>query len=111
MDSLNLMRRVREALLSKKASDVVVFDVRDTSPVTDYYVIVSGATSPQLKAMANAVIKDLKEAGLNRPRTSGVPEDGWIVLDLFDVVIHIFQNEVRDYYSIEELWADCPRVE
>lgn len=111
MDSLDLMRRAREALLSKKASDILVFDVRKTSPVTDYYVIASGATAAQLKAMTTAVTKDLAAAGLNRPRVSGVPEDGWMVLDLFDVVIHIFQNEVREYYSIEELWADCPRVD
>jgi ribosome-associated protein len=110
MESLKLMRLAREALLSKKASNLVVFDVRKTSPVTDYYMITSGATSAQLKAMMNAVIKDIKATDSNRPRISGTPDDGWMVLDLFDVVIHIFQDEVRNYYSIEELWADCPQV-
>lgn len=111
MDSLELMRCAREALLSKKAAKLVVFDVRKTSPVTDYYMIASGATPAQLKAMASAVTKDIKGSGSKPPRISGTPDDGWMVLDLFDVVIHIFQDEVRDYYSIEELWADCPQVD
>lgn len=110
MDSLELMRCVREALLSKKAANIVVFDVRKTSPVTDYYMIASGATAPQLKAMAGAVTKGIKDTGSGRPRISGEPDDGWMVIDLFDVVIHIFQDEIRSYYSIEELWADCPQV-
>ncbi|MEI6563945.1 MAG: ribosome silencing factor [bacterium] len=109
--SLELMRRVREALVSKKAANIVVFDVRNTSPVTDYYMVASGATAAQLKAMASVVTQELKTIGLPRFRCSGVPDDGWMVLDLFDVVIHIFQTEIREYYSIEELWADSPRVE
>ncbi len=109
-ESLDLLQRAREALLSKKAEDLVVFDVRKTSPVTDYYMIASGKTGAQLKAMASAVTQDVKKAGEAPPRCSGVPDDGWIVLDLFDVVIHIFRDEIRSYYAIEELWADCPRV-
>lgn len=104
------LMRVREALLSKKAGNIVVFDVRKTSPVTDYYVIASGATAAQLKAMTNAVIEEVKKTGDHRPRVSGTPDDGWMVLDLFDIVIHVFQEEVRDYYAIEELWEDSPRV-
>lgn len=110
MESLELMRNAREALLSKKAANVMVFDVRKTSPVTDYYMVASGSTGAQLKAMVTAVTKDLKQAGAAAPRVSGVPDDGWMVIDLFDVVIHVFQDEVRNYYSIEELWADCPQV-
>lgn len=110
MDSIELMRRVREALLSKKAANVIAFDVRDTSPVTDYYMIASGSTGAQLKAMANAVIKELKESDFTRPRVSGTPDDGWMVVDLFDVVIHLFHEEKRGYYSLEELWSDRPQV-
>ena len=110
MESLELMRCAKEALLSKKAANITVFDVRNTSPVTDYYMIASGATAAQLKAMANAVSTSLKDTGF-KIRVSGVPDDGWVVVDLFDVVIHIFQKETRDYYSIEELWADNPQVE
>lgn len=110
MDSKQLMRCAKEALLSKKAANITVFDVRNTSPVTDYYMIASGATAAQLKAMANAVSATLKETGF-KIRVSGTPDDGWIVVDLFDLVIHIFQTETREYYSIEELWAGNPQVE
>lgn len=110
MDSLELLRCAKEALLSKKAANITVFDVRKTSPVTDYYMIASGATGAQLKAMANAVSTAVKDTKF-KVRVSGVPDDGWIVVDLFDVVIHIFQTEVRAYYAIEELWEGSPRVE
>jgi ribosome-associated protein len=110
MESLELVGRIREALLSKKGTDIVVFDVRGRSPITDYYVIVSGATAPQLKALSGAVVKELKDAGEPPSRRSGEPDDGWIVVDCFDVVIHMFEQSLRDYYAIEELWADAPRV-
>jgi ribosome-associated protein len=110
MDSLQLTQLVRDALLSKKGADVTVIDVRGLSPITDYYVVASGITSPQLKAMSGAVAQSLKEAGQPPCRRSGVPEDGWVVLDCFDVVIHILLTELREYYAIEELWADAPRV-
>jgi ribosome-associated protein len=110
MESVKLATLAREALLSKKGERVAVFDVRGASPVTDYYVVASGATAPQLKAMAGAVAAGLKEAGEHRYRQSGAPDDGWVVLDCIDVVIHIFLQELREYYAIEELWADSPRV-
>jgi ribosome-associated protein len=110
MESLELMRSAREALLSKKAANIMVFDVRKTSPVTDYYMVASGSTGAQLKAMVAAITKDVKQSVTVAPRVSGAPDDGWMVIDLFDVVIHVFQDEVRKYYSIEELWADCPQV-
>jgi ribosome-associated protein len=111
MESIEIARRAREAMLSKKGSDILIIDVRGISTMTDYFMVVSGGTSPQLKALSNAVIKDLKADGVTCYRRSGVPDDGWVVLDYGDVVMHIFLRELRDYYAIEELWADAPRVE
>ena len=110
MESIDMVHQAREALLSKKGAGIVVLDVRELSPVTDFFMIASGMTAPQLKAMSGAVSRQLKEAGVHFFRKSGVPDDGWIVLDYVDVVIHIFLQEVRDYYAIEELWVDAPRV-
>lgn len=110
MESLDIARQAREALLSKKGADILIVDVRKASPVTDYYVIVTGTTPPQIKALAGAVSKELKASGVTCYRRSGLPEDGWMVLDYLDVVIHIFLRETRDYYAIEELWADAPQV-
>ena len=111
MEALELARRVREALLSKKGDKVMIFDVRGKSSITDYYVIASGATGPQLKAMTTAIVKDLKGTGEPRCRLSGTPDDGWIVVDCIDVVIHVLLQDLRDYYAIEDLWADSPQVE
>ena len=110
MDSLETVNLVKSALLSKKATQIVVLDVRGISPVTDYYVIASGSAAPQLKAMFGAIQQELKPHGLACYRRSGVPDDGWVVLDYLDVVIHIFLQELRDYYEIEALWADAPRL-
>ena len=110
MESLDIACRAREALLSKKGTDILIVDVRETSTVTDYFVLATGATAPQLKAMVNAVVSELRQEGMMCHRRSGVPDDGWMVLDYFDVVIHVFQTEVRAYYAIEELWAAAPRV-
>ncbi len=110
MQSLDIVHRAREALLAKKGADLQVVDVRGASTVTDYYIIVTGTTPPQLKALANAVVTALKQDGVTCYRRSGTPDDGWMVLDYLDVVIHIFQTDARKYYAIEELWADSPRV-
>lgn len=100
----------RQILLEKKAEAPVIVDVRGRSSVTDYHVIVSGFAAPHIKGLMNEVQHRLKERGIACYRCSGVPEDGWIALDYVDVVIHIFLPEIRDYYVLEELWADCPRV-
>lgn len=110
MEALEIALRARDLLLSKKGSDVRIYDVRALSPVTDFNVIVSGMTAPQLKGMVGAVQKELKHAGVTFCRRSGAAEDGWVVLDYLDVVIHIFQQELRAYYAVEDLWAEAPRV-
>ena len=86
-----------------------MFDVRKTSTVTDYYLVVSGSSAPQLNAMADEVQYTLKKEDLLAHRRSGNPESGWIVVDYFDVVIHIFAVQTRQYYAIEELWAGARR--
>lgn len=111
MESIEIVHHAREAFLSKKGSDIVIVDVRGVSTMADYFMVVSGSSSPQLKALANAVVKELKPAGAICHRQSGVPDDGWVVLDYGDVIMHMFLKDLRDYYAIEELWADAPRVE
>ena len=81
-----------------------VLDVTGKSAITDFYVLASGATTPQLKAMANEVLNTLKDMGIHCYHKSGSPESGWVVLDYFDAVIHVFSDKTRDYYAIEDLW-------
>ena len=110
LDALAVVRMARAAILEKKGEKVVVVDVRGVSTVTDYYVIASVATPPHLKAVLTAVQQRLKEAGTHSYRKSGSPEHGWMVIDYVDVVIHIFLTELREYYALEELWAQSPQV-
>ncbi|OVE74061.1 ribosome silencing factor [bacterium B17] len=97
-------------MVDKKAKDPVLLDVREISGVTDYYLIVSGSSAPHLKAMFMEVQRVLKQEGLYCFRRSGESDAGWMVIDYFDFVIHIFLEETREYYGIEELWAQAPKV-
>ena len=110
MSAIELARCAREALRAKKGEDVMLLDVRKISSINDYTLIVSGSSAPHLKALSNEVQTTLKEAGVYCYRRSGAPDDGWVALDYFDVVIHIFLTELRAYYALEELWAEAPRV-
>ncbi len=98
------------AALDKKASEIVVLDVSRFLVVTDYFVIASVASAPQARAVADAVEEVLDDAGLRRIGRERDREDSWILLDYGDVVVHVFRAEQRDYYSLEHLWEDAPKV-
>ncbi len=85
--------------------------MRSLTPLTDYVVIASASSTPHLKALQTAVSKQLREAsGLSTHRTSGDPDSAWIVMDFFDVVVHLFLPEAREYYDIEGLWEKGAEV-
>ena len=83
--------------------DIRVLDVREISNLTDYCVIATGTSAPHLKALMSEVQHRVKQLGLTA-RRSGLPESGWVVVDCFDAVVHIFAPEAREYYAIEKLW-------
>lgn len=87
-----------------------LLDVRDISELTDYVLVMSGATAPQLKALFKEIDSRLKSAGVQCRHKAGDPDCGWLVMDYMDVIIHIFQPRVRQYYAIEELWAKAPAI-
>ena len=94
----------------KKASDIVVLDLRGVAGYTDYFVIASGTSDRQAKAIHDAIHKGLKdEHGLLPRRVEGVSEARWILMDYLDVVVHVFTPETRDFYRLEVLWGDVPR--
>lgn len=106
-----LVHKIQEALIDRKGERIELVDVRGKSTVTDYYLVVSGSTPPHLNALAVEVQRKLKEEGVHCYRRSGSPDDGWMVLDYVDVVIHIFLADLRDYYALEDLWSDTPPLE
>ncbi|HEY4271276.1 MAG TPA: ribosome silencing factor [Candidatus Udaeobacter sp.] len=108
----NLAKSCAELASSKKAEDIVVLDLRGISTFTDFFVICSGASEPQLKAIANEIETRLREDYSLRPvAVDGFPASQWMVLDYLQVVVHIFHRDKRAFYSLEDLWGDAPRLE
>jgi ribosome-associated protein len=94
----------------RKAIDIVSLDLRQVAGYTDFFVICSGNTDRQTKAIHDAVHKGLKDGhGLLPRRVEGVSEARWILMDYLDVVVHVFTPETRDFYRLEALWGDVPR--
>ena len=93
----------------KKAIDIVEIDLRGVSGYTDFFVICSGNTDRQAKAIHDGIHKALKdEHGLLPRRVEGLSEARWILMDYLDVVVHVFTPDTRDYYRLEQLWGDAP---
>jgi len=111
MDSKKLALLCRELADNKKAEDIVVLDVRELSSITDYFVIASGTSEPHLRAISDEIMNKLREEHGVRPRAvDGNLQTAWLVLDYFDVIVHVMRPEVRDHYDLETLWGDAPRV-
>lgn len=97
--------------LSKKATDVVILDVRKATAFTDYFVLASGASQKQLLAIVDAVEETLRADGLRPTHVEGYPRAEWILLDYSDFVVHVFTPRSRTFYDLERLWGGAPRVE
>jgi ribosome-associated protein len=111
MDSRKLALLCRELAENKKAEDIVILDVRELSSVTDYFVIASGTSEPHLRAIVDEITDRLREEHDLRPRAvDGTLQTAWLVLDYFDVIVHVMRGDVRDRYDLETLWGDAPRV-
>jgi ribosome-associated protein len=110
MDSTALAERIAEIAADKKAIDVRVLDLRGVVSYTDFFVVCSGNTERQTKAIHDAVHQELKQ-GPQRilpQRSEGEREARWILLDYLDCVVHIFTPEAREYYRLEHLWGEAP---
>ncbi|SET91490.1 ribosome silencing factor [Stigmatella erecta] len=105
-----LAHKAAKLLVDKKATDVLVLDVRGKTSYTDYIVVASGESDRQVSAMAENVHLKLKEEdGLRATGTEGTETGQWVLLDYSEVVVHLFLGEVRSFYDLEGLWADAPR--
>ena len=106
MKSCDVAKLAAKAIDSKKGEDIRVIDVRKVSPIADYIVIASASSAPHLKGLQSEVAKVLREkANETSKREAGDPESAWLVMDYFDVIIHLFLPEARQYYDIEALWT------
>lgn len=98
------------AAADKKGSDIVIVEVGPVLVITEYFVIVTGSNDRQVKAIVDEVEKRLKDAGLRVVGREGEQQAAWVLLDFGDIVVHVFQPAERDFYRLERLWGDAPRV-
>jgi ribosome-associated protein len=111
MDSRKLALLCRELADDKKAENIVVLDVRKVSSVTDYFVLASGTSDPHLRAIVDEITDTLREDHDLTPNgKDGSVHAAWVVLDYFDVMVHIMRSDVRERYDLEGLWNDAARV-
>ena len=103
MDAEALARQCVHVCEDRKARDVLLYDARKSSVLADFYIICSGGSEPQIRAIANHLTQDLAKAGFH-PRVEGRTVSRWVILDYGVVLIHIMEQELRSFYRIEELW-------
>ena len=95
----------------RKGSDIVVMDMTELSAIADYFVICTGTSAPHLRAISENIQKEAKEKFDFRGKIDGTPESNWIIVDMGDVMVHIFTPESRMTYQLEDLWGDAGRVD
>ena len=98
------------AASDKKANDVVVLDVQELLGITDYFVICSGSSQRQVRTISDEIVKRLRDEGVAPVRREGDRDAGWVLIDYEDFVVHVFGDEEREFYDLERLWKDAPRV-
>lgn len=107
---MRLAQAAVRAAFAKKCSDVVVLDMSGAVTYTDLFVLISGATTRQTHAIAESIRRNLRENGMRPVRVEGERSGDWILLDYLDAVVHIFTPQAREFYRLESLWGDVPRV-
>jgi ribosome-associated protein len=106
--SAELVDRIAEIASDKKAADITILDVREIVGYTDYFLICSGNTDRQAKAIHDGIHEGLKAEGVLPRRVEGARQARWILMDYLDCVVHIFTPEARGYYRLEQLWGEAP---
>jgi ribosome-associated protein len=109
--ALRLLRAAATAAVAKKAHDPVALDLRTLAGVADYFLICSGASEVQVKAIAEAVEEKLHEQGASPWHVEGLTGRRWVLLDYVELVVHVFHEKTREYYLLERLWGDARRVD
>jgi len=111
MDSKKLALLCRDLADNKKAENILVLDVRKLSSVTDFFVIASGSSEPHLRAIVGEITDKLRDDHDVRPRaTDGTIHGAWVVMDFFDVIVHVMRADARERYDLEGLWGDAAPV-
>ncbi|KUP06052.1 ribosomal silencing factor RsfS [Bacillus coahuilensis m2-6] len=109
-DNNNLLNVAYKAADDKRAEDIVALDMKGVSLISDYFIICHGNSDKQVQAIAKEVKEAAEENGYTVKRMEGFNEARWVLVDIGDVVVHVFHHEERSYYNLERLWGDAPIV-
>ena len=110
MQAIEKAKKIVKCLDDKKGRRITLLEVGELTSISDYFVIASGGSATQVKAMADEVTDKMAEAGLTPVHIEGYHVASWILLDYGDVVVHIFLEETREFYDIERLWIDAKQI-
>ncbi len=111
MTSLEMAKKAAKLLSDKKAEDISVIKIGELSTLGDYFVVASGGSTIQVRALADEIDEKFSAEGREPKRIEGYQSCTWILMDYYDVMIHIFLEESRQFYGLDRLWGDAPRVE
>lgn len=109
-DAAAVAHRIVEIASDRKATDVLLLDIRRLTTFADYFVIMSGTSTVQIRALSENIRERLEEEGVNALHTEGSADDGWVLIDYGAIVVHIFRPEQRSYYGLEQLWSAATTV-
>ena len=110
MESKALLEKVVKAADGRRAEDIVAMHVDQLTPMADYFVTMTGSSNRQVKAIANAIVEMDHENHVEIGSVEGKDAAQWILIDLGDVVVHVFREETRQFYNLEKLWSEAPLV-
>lgn len=99
-----------KASFDKKAKDIVILELHGLTVIADYFVICSGESTTQVRAIVDHIEEKLKKHGMRPGKIEGLSNARWVLLDYGDVIVHVFESETRDYYELEKFWLDAPRI-
>lgn len=108
--ALHIAQVAAQAAADKKAENIVALDVSEHLVITDVFLICSASNDRQVNAIVDAIEEELLKEGIKPIRREGHRTGGWVLLDYFEIVVHVQQNEERSLYDLERLWADCPHI-
>ncbi|HSR42019.1 MAG TPA: ribosome silencing factor [Longimicrobiales bacterium] len=105
------VEKAGELALERKAADVVALDLRGISSATDFFLLGTGGSDIQVRAIADHIIRQLEEDGVRPGHVEGMEGGRWVLIDYIDFVVHVFHPTARSFYQLESLWGDAPRTE
>ncbi len=110
MKGIELAKKVVELIEDKIGEDVVCFDLREASSLTDYFIIATGGVDTHVRAIAENMMVELKKEGVQPYSHEGVDTATWVCVDYGDVIVHVMRETERKFYNLESIWGGCPKV-